>query len=117
MLLSLGGADGYREVVPFKDLSELSGRNRPAAVKRWLEKVGVQFYLDADGRPCTTAFALNEPLFRPKKKPRAKCECVERMWGVPEVIWMNGERVCFTCDGAAEEPATLKKPTNSRALV
>jgi hypothetical protein len=56
-----------RIVVPFSDLSELSARTRPSAVKKWLQGNGILFFLDADGRPCTTEHALNEALYRGRK--------------------------------------------------
>ncbi len=53
-----------REIVPFSDLCELSGRERPSAVRKWLQKHQIPYYVDADGRPCTTATALYLPLDR-----------------------------------------------------
>lgn len=51
----------------FQDLCRLSGRERPSAVKKWLQGRGVSYMLDADGRPVTTERALNDALLRGRK--------------------------------------------------
>ncbi len=56
-----------RIIVPFSDLSELSARKRPTAVQKWLQAKGILYFLDADGRPCTTEHALNEALYRGRR--------------------------------------------------
>lgn len=54
-------------IADFPDLQRLSGRDRPTAVKKWLQKQGISFMLNADGRPVTTEKALNDVLLRGRK--------------------------------------------------
>ena len=56
-----------RAIVPFADLFELSARTRPSAVKKWVQSKGILYFLDADGRPCTTTRALNDALMKGRK--------------------------------------------------
>ena len=56
-----------RIIVPFADLCELSARTQTTAVKKWLQAKGILYFLNADGRPCTTEHALNEALYRGRK--------------------------------------------------
>ena len=56
-----------RTVVPFLDLCDLSARKRPGAVQKWLQANGILYFLDADGKPCTTEHALNEALYRGRR--------------------------------------------------
>ena len=58
---------GERMIADFIDLQRLSGRLRPGAVKKWLQRQGIVFMLDADGKPVTTEKALNEALLRGRK--------------------------------------------------
>lgn len=54
-------------IADFTDLQRLSGRERPAAVKKWLQSQGISYMLNADGQPVTTEKALNEALLRGRK--------------------------------------------------
>lgn len=54
-------------IADFSDLQRLSGRERPAAVKKWLQQRGISYILNADGKPVTTEKALNEALLRGRK--------------------------------------------------
>lgn len=54
-------------IADFADLQRLSGRERPAAVKKWLQSQGISYMLNADGHPVTTEKALNEALLRGRK--------------------------------------------------
>ena len=63
-----------RAVVPFADLAEFCGRSRPTSVRKWCESKGILYFLDADGKPCTTEAALNEALHRGRKaRPNFLC--------------------------------------------
>lgn len=48
--------------IPFDDLARLSNRTRPSAVRKWLQRQGIAYMLDADNRPITTERALNEAM-------------------------------------------------------
>ena len=50
--------------IPFTQLAEFVGRKRPTQVRKWCESKGILYFLDADGKPCTTEAALNEALQR-----------------------------------------------------
>lgn len=54
-------------IADFDDLRRLSGRNRPSAVKKWLQRQGVSYMLNANGQPVTTEKALNDALLRGRK--------------------------------------------------
>lgn len=51
-------------IVDFNDLQRMSRRERPGAVKRWLQQRGISYMLNADGQPVTTEKALNDALSR-----------------------------------------------------
>jgi len=53
--------------VPFEQLAAFCHRKRPTQVQKWLESKGILYFLDADGRPCTTEIALNEALQRGRR--------------------------------------------------
>lgn len=54
-------------IADFEDLCRLSGRQRPSAVKRWLQARGILYWLNADDRPVTTEKALNDALLKGRK--------------------------------------------------
>lgn len=54
-------------IADFETLKRLVGRERPSAVRKWLEKQGIRYWLNADGRPVTTERALNDALFRRRR--------------------------------------------------
>lgn len=54
-------------VCDFEDLRRLSGRARPAAVKKWLQDKGILYFLNAKNQPVTTQQALNDALMRGRK--------------------------------------------------
>lgn len=54
-------------IIDFADLQRLSGREKPTAVKRWLQNQRINFMLNADGNPVTTEKALNDALLRGRK--------------------------------------------------
>ena len=56
-----------RVVIPFSDLAEFCNRKRPSAVRTWLQDRGILYFLDADGRPCTTEQVLNEALLKGRR--------------------------------------------------
>lgn len=49
-------------IADFETLQRFSGRERPSAVKKWLQRQGIRYMLNADGRPVTTEKALNDVL-------------------------------------------------------
>ncbi len=56
-----------RVALSFADLAEFCGRQRPSAVKKWLQRERIPYLLDADGRPCTTVNAIDDVLFRRRR--------------------------------------------------
>lgn len=56
-------------IADFDQLKRLSGRDRPSAVRKWLQNQGVSYMLNADGQPVTTEKALNDALARRRNKP------------------------------------------------
>ena len=51
-----------RNVVPFADLCALCALDQPEDVIDWLRANDILFFIDSDGRPCSTAGALDEAL-------------------------------------------------------
>ena len=56
-------------IADFDTLKRLSGRDRPSAVKKWLQNQGISYMLNADRQPVTTEKALNDALMRGRNKP------------------------------------------------
>lgn len=54
-------------IANFEQLQEMSNRQRPSAVKRWLDSRGIPYELDADGRPVTTESILTKVILRGRK--------------------------------------------------
>ena len=44
------------------ELAELSGRNRPAAIKRWLDHERIPYIVGADGWPKVSAVVIDSRL-------------------------------------------------------
>ena len=53
-----------RVILTFAKLQRLSGLTKPSAVKAWLNREGVSYIRDNDGKPFTTLDALNRKLHR-----------------------------------------------------
>lgn len=54
-------------IADFQDLCRLSGRERPSAVKKWLQENGILYWMNADHKPVTTEKALNQALLKGRK--------------------------------------------------
>lgn len=58
---------GPRVVVDFDELRRLVGREKPTAVKKWLQSKGILYWLNAKNQPVTTSTALNDALMKGRK--------------------------------------------------
>lgn len=54
-------------IADFDQLKRLSGRARPTAVRKWLQKQGILYWVNANNEPVTTEKALNEALLRGRR--------------------------------------------------
>lgn len=59
--------------IGFEQLSQLSGLDCPPEVGAWLRCEGVSFSLDAQGRPWTTASAIERAMRRRAEQGRYPC--------------------------------------------
>ena len=54
-------------VLQFAELQGISGLERPTAVARWLQRIGVVYTYDAANRPITTVSAFGRTLARKRR--------------------------------------------------
>lgn len=70
-------------IIGFQRLQRLSGLERKAAIKRWLQKRAVAYLTDAKGYPFTTLAALNDRLLERAESNESLTERVvyANKWG------------------------------------